>query len=244
MTYTFKLARRIARLRAPMLAGLLVALAACDSDKSFSPELSESAPVASAAFAGGIPFGFFAQPTTEFGARYNGGHQNISPNRLIAELAQIKARGGKVVLALSGSPKYYVEGGRFSMSKWKARIDAYKGINFTPYINDGTVLGHYMIDEPNDPANWNGQPVPPATLEEMAKYSKSIWPDMPTIVRVEPVIWPRITSTSTPPGRSTSTAAARCRTTSSATSPTRRRATCPSSSGSTCSRAACPTSRR
>ena len=72
------------------------------------------------------------------------------------------------------------------MSKWKARIDAYKGINFTPYINDGTVLGHYMIDEPNDPANWNGQPVSPATLEEMAKYSKSIWPDMPTVVRVEP----------------------------------------------------------
>lgn len=186
MTYTFKLARRIARLRAPMLAGILVAVAACDSDKSFSPDLSESAPVASAAFAGGIPFGFFAQPTTEFGARYNGGHQNISPNRLVAELAQIKARGGKVVLALSGSPKYYLEGGRFSMSKWKARIDAYKGINFTPYINDGTVFGHYMIDEPNDPANWNGQPVSPVTLEEMAKYSKSIWPDMPTVVRVEP----------------------------------------------------------
>ena len=43
-----------------------------------------------------------------------------------------------------------------------------------------------MIDEPNDPANWRGRPVSPATLEQMAKYSKQLWPRMPTIVRVEP----------------------------------------------------------
>jgi len=194
MTYTFKLSRRIARLRAPMLAGLLVALVGCAGTDSFSPDSANPAgqdpatdsPVAAATFAGGIPFGFFAQPTTAYGTRYNGGHQNISPNLLVKELAEIKARGGKVVLALSGSPNYYLDGGYFSMTKWKARVDRYKGINFTSYINDGTVTGHYMIDEPNDPANWNGRPVTPAVLEEMAKYSKQLWPDLPTIVRVEP----------------------------------------------------------
>ncbi|MGH7580051.1 MAG: hypothetical protein ACREM9_07765 [Gemmatimonadales bacterium] len=191
MTYTFKLSRRIARLRAPMLAGLVVALVGCDGADSFSPDpagqgTGTSGPVAAATFAGGIPFGFFAQPTSAYGTRYNGGHQNISPNLLVNELAQIKARGGKVVLALSGSPRYYLEDGHFSMTKWKARVDRYEGINFSSYINDGTVIGHYMIDEPNDPANWNGRPVTPAVLEEMAKYSKQRWPDLPTIVRVEP----------------------------------------------------------
>jgi hypothetical protein len=43
-----------------------------------------------------------------------------------------------------------------------------------------------MIDEPNDPANWGGKPVTPSVLEEMAKYSKSRWPNLATIVRVDP----------------------------------------------------------
>jgi hypothetical protein len=55
-----------------------------------------------------------------------------------------------------------------------------------PYINDGTVIGHYIIDEPNDPANWGGREVPPSMVEELAKYSKQLWPNLPTIVRAEP----------------------------------------------------------
>lgn len=191
MTYTFKLSRRIARLRAPLFAALILTLAGCDDENSLGPGPGDQAPlpgpVASAAFAGGIPIGFFAQPTSLFGDRYNGAHQNISPNVLLEELAVIKARGSKVILSLSGSPTYYVDdSGGFSLSKWKARVDRYKGVNFSAYIKDGTVIGHYMIDEPNDPANWDGEPVPPSMLEEMGRYSKQLWPDMPTIVRVEP----------------------------------------------------------
>jgi hypothetical protein len=188
MTYTFKLARRIARHRAPMLAACLLAIVACGGDKSFDPsdQMVEHTGPHAAAFAGGIPFGYFAMPLDQYGARYNGGHANIGENQMMQELEFIKNRGGKVLLSLAGSPRYYLEGGRFSMSKWKQRVDRYRGVNLSSYAKDGTIIGHYMIDEPNDPANWNGQPVPPSVLEEMAKYSKSLWPDMPTIVRVEP----------------------------------------------------------
>jgi hypothetical protein len=188
MTFTFKLARRIARLRAPLAAAATLALAGCDSATSFSPEqpTARAAGSAAAAFAGGIPIGFFAHPTTMFNDRYNGGHQNISEGMLLKELAEIKSRGGRVVLSLAGSPKYYLQDGRFSFTKWKERIDRYRGINITSYVVDGTVIGHFMIDEPNDPANWNGVAVSPAMLEEMGKYSKQLWPEMPTIVRVEP----------------------------------------------------------
>ena len=194
MTYTFKLSRRIARLRAPMLAALLIALAGCDNAESFDPGVPEAAdpgpaigdPMASASFAGGIPFGIFALPSTAFGDRFNGAMQNNWPQYLLSELAEIKARGGKVVLTFVGAEQYYKEDGHFSLTKWKARVDRFKGTNFSSYINDGTIVGHYLIDEPNDPANWNGQPVPPSVLEEMAKYSKQLWPDMTTIVRVEP----------------------------------------------------------
>jgi hypothetical protein len=47
-------------------------------------------------------------------------------------------------------------------------------------------LGHYLIDEPHRTARWGGKIIPPATLEAMAKYSKEIWRDMPTFVRVIP----------------------------------------------------------
>ena len=99
MTFTFKLARRIARLRAPLAAAAVLTLAGCDSDNSFSPEqpavLDPGSPTTSAAFAGGIPIGFFAHPTTMFNDRYNGGHQVISENALLKELTEIKSRGGQ-----------------------------------------------------------------------------------------------------------------------------------------------------
>ena len=156
------------------------------------------------AYAGGIPFGMFAMPDEEFGTVYNGAMQNNAPQLLLQSLAQIKARGGKVAVMFAGQEDYYKEGGHFSFTEWKARIDRFKSVNFTSYINDGTIIGHYLIDEPNDPANWNGQPVPPSVLEEMARYSKQLWPDMVTIVRVEPGYLASNTNTSTPPGRSTS----------------------------------------
>jgi hypothetical protein len=182
-----------ARLRVPVCALLVLVFAGCDNQQSLSPESDqavsgvEAVPeLASASFAGGIPIGNFNQPITAYGATFNGAHENSGPESLVRDLAQIKAQGGKVVLALSGSPKYYLENRRFSMSKWKARLDRYRNVNFASYINDGTVIGHYMIDEPNDPANWGGQSVSPSALEEMGKYSKQLWPNLATIVRVDP----------------------------------------------------------
>ena len=87
MTYLFKLARRSASQRALPLIALTAALAACNTDQlapnSDEPEvisLSEPAPVAtstsapsfSSTFAGGIPFGTFAQPIEAFDNVLNG----------------------------------------------------------------------------------------------------------------------------------------------------------------------------
>ncbi|HEX6432979.1 MAG TPA: hypothetical protein VFZ87_01995, partial [Gemmatimonadales bacterium] len=100
------------------------------------------------------------------------------------ELSAIRARGGKVVLMLAGNERWYKSGGKFDMNKWKQRVSRYRGTNFSSFINDGTVIAHYLIDEPNDPVNW-GHPLSGATLEEMARYSKSIWPNLATVTRAE-----------------------------------------------------------
>jgi len=199
----YKLSPWRARLGASALSACLLTLAACDASEVFEPQTDAPLEAADAADPGdelvafddtllaaasrrGIPIGTFAQPMSAFGRTYNGGHQNFSPGSIVRELKAIRARGGRVVVAFSGSPKYYRENGHFSFEKWKSRVKRFKGINLSQFIQDGTIIGHYLIDEPNDPANWRGRPVSPATLEQMAKYSKQLWPRMPTIVRVEP----------------------------------------------------------
>jgi hypothetical protein len=202
MAYSFKLSRRIARFRAPLFASLILALAACDSTESLDP-INSTTPedaeaitlaeplaeptVASASFSGGIPIGMAAQPVNEFGQRFNGGKRTIGPGRLVQELSAIRSRGGRVILMFAGNSRYYRDGsGHFSFDKWKSRVNEYRRINFESYVRDGTVIGHYLIDEPNDPRNWGGRPVPPSMVEQMAKYSKGLWPGMATIARVEP----------------------------------------------------------
>jgi hypothetical protein len=198
MPHSFKLSRRIARFRVPAAAALLVSLIACnstdslDSEHSFTADPADAAPItpsAATSFAGGIPMGTFEQPLTEFGSRYNGAAIIITPNAMLSELSTIRSRGGKVMLSLAGSQVFYKNAdGTFSLSKWKARVDRYRNVNFSAFINDGTIIGHNMIDEPYDAANWSGKPVTGATLEEMAKYSKSIWPSLKTVVRGEPYL--------------------------------------------------------
>jgi hypothetical protein len=201
------------RFRAPLFAALILALA-CNStdsitsanstnpadtpansapdDTGIAPlgteEIAET-PLASVSYAGGIPIGLFHLPTSDYGSRYNGAVHAAGPTDLMSKLSAIKARGGKVVLSLSGSQRYYKDSdGHFSFTKWKARVDRFRNVRFSSYITDGTIVGHYLIDEPQDAANFNGRKVGGATLEAMAKYSKQIWPGMATIVRAEPYL--------------------------------------------------------
>ena len=210
MPHSFKLSRRIARFRAPVVALVALTFAACDSSNTLDPSSStppntidETLPAAgdssavalapvedpslATSYSGGMPIGTFAQPTSEWGSRYNGGYRNIFPQYLNSELSAIKSRGGKVVLMFAGAEQNYKNAdGTFSLSKWKARVDRFRNTNFSSYIKDGTIIGHYLIDEPQDPHNWAGKPISQSTLESMAAYSKNIWPGMPTIVRSPP----------------------------------------------------------
>jgi len=198
MTHNFEFAHWIARLRAPLFAALILILASCNSADSFTPDSDipavepatpvDAAPSFSSAYAGGIPMGLFQTPYSEIGSRYNGTLRSIYPGNLISELKAIRDRGGKVVLNLAGSSNRYTDRyGNFSLSMWKNSIDRYRGVNFSSFITDGTIVGNFLVDEPNDASNWkNHKPISPSTLEEMAKYSKSRWSNLTTLVRVRP----------------------------------------------------------
>ena len=186
--------------RTPLIALTILATACDNRDPVTAPDaggepLAPSGPSLAVAYSGGTPFGLHVTPTAQLGTNYNATFVNARvwlPSKwhptvsMIAELAAIKARGGKVVLDLAGNHRHYLdEYGRFSMTRWKERIDAFKLIPFSSYITDGTIIAHHVIDEPNDASNWGGFPVAPATVEEMARYSKQLWPTMATVSRVE-----------------------------------------------------------
>jgi hypothetical protein len=158
---------------------------AVTSDAELAPTAEPQ--LASASFAGGIPIGMNAQPVSAFGSRFNGAKIVVGPAGVMNELSAIRSRGGRVIVSLSGSPRYFVDSrGHFDLNKWKDRVARFKSKDFDSFIRDGTLMGHWLVDEPNDKANWNGEQISPSTLEEMARYSKSLWPDLPTVVRTEP----------------------------------------------------------
>ena len=138
----------------------------------------------------GIPFGPFALPASRYGPEFTGAYRPPGPDSgagvaqlLLADLEKARRTNTRVLLNLTGPEHYFADDAGFSLAQWKRLVDRFRGLDLTSYIADGTIVGHFLMDEPNDASNWNGKPVSPAEVEEMAKYSKEIWPAMPAIVR-------------------------------------------------------------
>jgi hypothetical protein len=119
------------------------------------------------------------------GALRGGG---ITETNVLQFLAAMKAKGGRLVLKMCNGEDKYVKNadGTFSFTKWKSLVDRFRKVNLGPYISDGTLMGHFLIDEPQRTAKWGGKIIPQSTVEAMAQYSKQIWPTLPTLVRVVP----------------------------------------------------------
>lgn len=132
----------------------------------------------------GVPFGPYHLPPSGYGPEFTGALRTTHPIFLLADLEAARRVGARVMLNLVGGERR-IRGpdGHFSLAKWKLRVDRYRDIDFSSYIEDGTIIGHYIMDEPHDPTNWAGRTVSRSDVDEMARYSKQIWPSMVTIIR-------------------------------------------------------------
>jgi len=176
--------------RAFLLGLFLLAGLGCESSDRLSSPTTDDGLAAGRVSTGspGIPFGLFALPMSLYGPTYTGGHLNpVRPESLLTRLAAIKAAKGRVVLSLPGGPSAYTNAdGTFNFQLWKSRVSRYTVVDFSSYIRDSTIIGNYVIDEPNCSSCWGGQSIPQGTVEAMAQYSKSLWPTMKTIARADP----------------------------------------------------------
>ena len=183
--------RRPNRWRAVALGLSSVFAGACAEGDRVGPsaetETVVEADLASAATQAGIVFSSSQLAVSQINSVHNGMVYTATPSGLLTYLSQMRAKGGRVLLKLTGENAYKTNG-RFDFGKWKVGMDRYKNINFDSYINDGTIVGHFILDEPHFPSRWGNQVIPQATVEEVAKYSKQRWPNLPTIVAA-PANW-------------------------------------------------------
>lgn len=132
----------------------------------------------------GVAFGPYHLPTASFGPDNSATLRSAAPLSLLTDLEAARRAGTRVIMSVVGNERRYKDDkGHFSMAKWKGRVDRFRDFDISSYIQDGTVIGHYILDEPHDASNWGGVVVTRAQVDEMAKYSKEIWPSLPTIIR-------------------------------------------------------------
>jgi hypothetical protein len=200
MTHAPDLVRPGARLgAASVVSSLLLASACGTADLPSEPDISRPSgpattptslshrPLFSGSTAAGIPFASFDLDTELLGAPYRASVRLPGPKDITKLLPNVRARGGQVMVMLSNHDKYVQNSDRtFNLEKWKDQVARFKDVNFQPFLADGTLIGFLMIDEPEDPSNWGGQKIPPSTVDEMARYSKQLWPGMTTFVRSKP----------------------------------------------------------
>jgi hypothetical protein len=134
----------------------------------------------------GIPFGPAQQPSETFGPQFHGTITGAVPDSLLLDLERARRTDTRVLVNFTGNEQNLRDENGFSLTKWKARMDRFRGMDLSSYIEDGTIIGHFLLDEPSDKANWNGDQVTHEEIDEMGRYSKERWPTMLTIIRAWP----------------------------------------------------------
>jgi hypothetical protein len=150
-----------------------------------APELGPAAATALP----GIVFSSSALTASQLNSVHTGLVEAPTPSNLLSFLAQVRSKGGRVLIKLAGSENGYKNpDGTFNLAKWQGRVDRFRSIDFSSYIADGTIVGHFLVDEPHFTGRWGDKGIPQATVEAAAKHSKQRWPNMPTLVNA-PANW-------------------------------------------------------
>lgn len=102
-------------------------------------------------------------------------------------LETAKSCGTKVVLRLHGFTEGILNdnGVGLDLEKYENRINDFAGL-IDPYVEDGTIIAHFTIDEPHDCHDWGFQCPEPSEVDQAGQISKKYWPNLPTSVNTVP----------------------------------------------------------
>jgi hypothetical protein len=148
---------------------------------------SPAPPTPTAPLRGGLPFGASKLPRELFGKPFTETKLEVSPESIVRTLTEARAGSMRVFLILVSSQRHYQNSdGSFNLDSWKARVARFRGVDFSKFIEDGTIIGHQLVSEAKARQQWGGKVIPNDVLDEMARYSKELWPTMSTMLRTDP----------------------------------------------------------
>lgn len=193
MGHELKSDRRRGWFRAVSLGVTMVVTIACADGDRLGPT-AVADPVSgpdneAAATLSGIVFASSALTVSQINAVHTGLVEAPTPSGLLSFLSQVRAKGGRVLIKLAGGENTYKNpDGTFNLTKWQSGVDRYRNLDFSSYVADGTIVGHFLVDEPHFASRWGDKGIPQTTVEAAAKHSKQRWPNMPTLVNA-PANW-------------------------------------------------------
>ena len=103
-------------------------------------------------------------------------------------LDRAKSCGTKVMVALNDKTERILQddGTGIDLDKFREAVSFFKG-KIDPYVNDGVVVVHGVIDEPHDCKNdWGGDCPSASEVDQASAISKEYWPSLPTAVNTVP----------------------------------------------------------
>jgi hypothetical protein len=153
-----------------------------DTEAETPPELSGE-PLRYSIF----PFGAFNIEKETYGDFFTSTIRAAQPGRITETLRLARERGARLIVSFASDNKdHYQNGdGTFNLDMWKDRVDRFASVDLDPFIADGTIVAHYLVDEPKAERRWGGVEIPDEVLDEMARYSRQYWPEMLTTVRAQ-----------------------------------------------------------
>jgi hypothetical protein len=135
----------------------------------------------------GIPFGPPKLPREAYGKVFTATKLALDPDSVVSALTEARAHATRVFIILVGSQRYYRNpDGTFNLNLWKARTGRFRGVDFREFVTDGTIIAHQLLSEAKARSQWGGKVIPNHVLDEMARFSKEIWPAMATVLRTDP----------------------------------------------------------
>jgi hypothetical protein len=132
---------------------------------------------------GGLPLGAFHVPTDSLNGSlsYNSTAITAVSTRLLSDLNTVRARNGRVILAIGRSKLKDANG----LSVAAARAELASWPDISSYIADGTVIGIYVSDDILS-TEWGPNPPYLSRIDSVAREVKLRWPNAITMVRAKP----------------------------------------------------------
>lgn len=141
----------------------------------------DSAPVTPPVHPVGIPVGPYNLPTTDFNKPYySGAVRTVTPDSVVLIMNLAEDQFFDLFVNLAGPRENFQNpDGTFCLPCFKARLDLFVGIDFSPFTLNATVRGHILFEEPENPSLWGGSPVPYEDIDSAAAYSRQLFPLLP-----------------------------------------------------------------